>query len=288
MKKILFLLSVIMLLLAMGCTHNLRITNEEANKPLQVRPAKAVKIGFVYSEDALINSVIEEMSLNPMVKEAKKGYKIGSAVEVDYVSELTNTMNYSASGQNFLITIPGFLIFTHAWLGYKYYVNIDTQSKLLDPKGNVLSEQKITTPYEFRYTSFARGAASSLIGWLTPGWGIIDIIPGIIFATRYDDRANPELIDKVKPSYKSYVSNKLLEQISAVQQDNTMPVANSTVPDVGTYQSYKGIRGIELTSGDVIEGQILNISTNAVIIRTKDGKVLSYSFEKEVRRFIKD
>jgi hypothetical protein len=219
MKKILFLLSVIMLLLAMGCTHNLRITNEEANKPLQVRPAKAVKIGFVYSEDALINSVIEEMSLNPMVKEAKKGYQIGSAVEVDYVSELTNTMNYSASGQNFLITIPGFLIFTHAWLGYKYYVDIDTQSKLLDAKGNVLSEQKITTPYEFRFTSFPRGAAASCIGWLTPGWGIIDIIPGIIFATSYDDRANPELIDKVKPSYKSYVSSKLLEQIAAVQNN---------------------------------------------------------------------
>ena len=219
MKKILFLLSGIMLLLAMGCTHNLRITNEEANKPLQVRPAKAVKIGFVYSEDALINSVIEETSLHSMVKVAKKGYQIGSEVEVDYILELTNALNYSASGQNFFITIPGFLIFTHAWLGYKYYLDVDTQSKLLDPKGNVLSEQKITTPYEFRYTSFARGATSSLIGWLTPGLGLIDIIPGIIFAVSYDDRANPELIDKVKPSYKSYVSSKLLEQIAAVQDN---------------------------------------------------------------------
>ena len=154
-----------------------------------------------------------------MVKEAKKDYKIASDVGVDYVSELTNTMKYSASGQNFPITIPGFIIFTHAWLGYKYYVDIDTQSKLLDAKGNVLSEQIITTPYEIRYTSFARGAAASCIGWLTPGWGIIDIIPGIIFATSYDDRANPELIDKIKPSYKSYVSSKLLEQIVAVQNN---------------------------------------------------------------------
>ena len=52
--------------------------------------------------------------------------------------------------------------------------------------------------------------------------------------------------------------------------------------------SYNSIKGIVLTNGNIVEGQILNISTNAVIIRTKDGKVLSYSFEKEVRRFIKD
>jgi len=56
----------------------------------------------------------------------------------------------------------------------------------------------------------------------------------------------------------------------------------------GASPSYNSIKGIVLTNGNVIEGQILNISTNAVIIRTKDGKVLSYSFEKEVRRFIKD
>lgn len=57
---------------------------------------------------------------------------------------------------------------------------------------------------------------------------------------------------------------------------------------IGASPSYNSIKGIVLTNGNIVEGQILNISTNAVIIRTKDGKVLSYSFEKEVRRFIKD
>ena len=53
-------------------------------------------------------------------------------------------------------------------------------------------------------------------------------------------------------------------------------------------QRHKEIKGIVLNDGNVIEGQILNISANAVIIRTKDGKVSSYSFEKEVRGFIKE
>jgi len=218
MKKNLLLLLCIMLLM-MGCTHNLRLINQEASKPSQARLAKAVKIGFVSSNDALINSVIEETSRQTMVKEAKKGYTIGADEGVDYVSELTNTMTYSAYGENFIITFPGFIIFTHAWLGYKYNINIDTKSKILDSKGNVLSEQKITTPYDFRYTSFARGATSSLVGWLTPGWGILDIIPGIIFAVSYDDRGNQELMDRVKPVYQVDVSSKLLEQIAAVQKN---------------------------------------------------------------------
>jgi hypothetical protein len=58
-------------------------------------------------------------------------------------------------------------------------------------------------------------------------------------------------------------------------------------PHIKADPQYNQIKGIVLTSGNVIEGQILNISANAVIIRTKDGKVLSYSFEKEVRGFVK-
>jgi len=228
MKKSLLLLLSFILLLFMGCTHNLRITNDEFKAVSQVKPAKAVKIGFINSQNALINSVIEETSLNSLVKESKKDCKPESNPDVDYIIELTNTMNYSASGQNFPITIPGFLLFTHAWLGYKYYVDIDTLSKLMDTKGNVLSEQKLATPYEFRYTSFPRGAAASIIGWCTPGWGLIDIIPGIIFSTTYDDRANDELIEKVKPTYKSYVSSMLLEQIAAYQNMKSPDPKTST------------------------------------------------------------
>jgi tetratricopeptide (TPR) repeat protein len=51
---------------------------------------------------------------------------------------------------------------------------------------------------------------------------------------------------------------------------------------------YRGIKGIVLKNGDVIEGQILNMDTNIVKIRTKDGKVSSYSFQNEVERFINE
>ncbi len=47
----------------------------------------------------------------------------------------------------------------------------------------------------------------------------------------------------------------------------------------------KGLKGIELMNGNVIEGQIISVG-NIVKIRTKDGKVLSYSYLEEVRQFI--
>ena len=218
MKKMPLGVVFAILLIMMGCTHSLRITNEETLVPPQTKPSNAVKLGFVKTEDKLINSVINEISLNMACKEANKDYQNGLGIEVDYVSDLSASMKFRASGQNFLITIPGFIVFTHAWLGYKYYIDIDTQSKLLDTTGNTLSEATIITPYEIRYTSFARGAWSSLIGWFTPGFGLIDIIPGIIYSGDYDDRATPEFIEKAKPSYSTFVSAKLLEQVAEVQK----------------------------------------------------------------------
>ena len=218
MKKMPLGVVFAILLIMMGCTHSLRITNEETLVPPQTKPSNAVKLGFVKTEDKLINSVINEISLNMACKEAKKDYQNGLGIEVDYVSDLSASMKFRASGQNFLITIPGFIVFTHAWLGYKYCIDIDTQSKLLDTTGNTLSEATIITPYEIRYTSFARGAWSSLIGWFTPGFGLIDIIPGIIYSGDYDDRATPEFIEKAKPSYSTFVSAKLLEQVAEVQK----------------------------------------------------------------------
>jgi hypothetical protein len=49
---------------------------------------------------------------------------------------------------------------------------------------------------------------------------------------------------------------------------------------------YSGIKGIVLMNGNVIEGQIISMNADIVNIRTKEGKVLSYDFKKEVERLI--
>ena len=47
-------------------------------------------------------------------------------------------------------------------------------------------------------------------------------------------------------------------------------------------------KAIELKNGNIIEGQILSLNTSTVIIRTKEKKIISYSFEREDQRFIEE
>jgi tetratricopeptide (TPR) repeat protein len=66
----------------------------------------------------------------------------------------------------------------------------------------------------------------------------------------------------------------------------TSPDKTQQKPATDVDNPYNGIRGIVLRNGNVIEGKILSWNPDIVKIRTKDGKVSSYSFKNEVQRFI--
>ena len=66
----------------------------------------------------------------------------------------------------------------------------------------------------------------------------------------------------------------------------SQPSVENDKASVEADPQYKKMRGIELMSGEVIEGEIICVNTDIVKIRAKDGKVVSYSFKKEVMRFI--
>jgi hypothetical protein len=80
--------------------------------------------------------------------------------------------------------------------------------------------------------------------------------------------------EKVTPKYTEEVTLK--------------PTEESQAPAIVSEQQYKGITGIVLYDGTVIEGQIIFMSADIVKIRTKDGNTSSYSFIKEVQSFIKE
>jgi ketosteroid isomerase-like protein len=65
------------------------------------------------------------------------------------------------------------------------------------------------------------------------------------------------------------------------------PVTPKEAVVVASPHYYEGIKGIVLKNGKVIEGQIISIDDNDVLkIRTKEGKILSYFFIKEVKEYI--
>lgn len=66
------------------------------------------------------------------------------------------------------------------------------------------------------------------------------------------------------------------------------PVSACQEPADVKKQRFKGIKGIVLYGGTVIEGRIISMNAETVKICKSDGMVMSYSFEREVANFIRE
>ena len=53
-----------------------------------------------------------------------------------------------------------------------------------------------------------------------------------------------------------------------------------------TRSYYGDVKAIVLKNGDVVEGQIISIDHDVLKIRTKEGKILSYSFMNDIEKYI--
>ena len=95
----------------------------------------------------------------------------------------------------------------------------------------------------------------------------------------------PSVTSSDKPPQKPEKNAESSSSVTSPDKTQQKPVKNvelSTDAD----DPYKGIKAIVLKNGNVIEGKILSMDPDIVKIRTKDGKVSSYSFKNEVQTFI--
>jgi outer membrane biosynthesis protein TonB len=76
-------------------------------------------------------------------------------------------------------------------------------------------------------------------------------------------------------------------EMAAQENEPTQEPENKTAPSIDTGHYYDGIKGIVLKNGKIIRGQIISVDDNDVLkIRTRSGKILSYSFTKDVKKYI--
>jgi hypothetical protein len=98
----------------------------------------------------------------------------------------------------------------------------------------------------------------------------------------------PDQMIKI-PLYLNQEEKRAAEVTPKSTEETTLKsTEESQASAVVSEQQYKGIMGIVLYDGTVIEGQIIFMSADIVKIRTKDGNTSSYSFIKEVQSFIKE
>ena len=95
---------------------------------------------------------------------------------------------------------------------------------------------------------------------------------------------NPHLI---YPDQVIKIPLYLIQQEKSEEEVRPKPTLESQGSEVVAYQCCKGIKGIVLMNGEKIEGQIISMNADRVVIRTEDGKVSCYNFIEEVQNFIK-
>jgi hypothetical protein len=170
--------------------------------------------------------VHEALATHPGVK----AVVVGPAIPADVVPDATVAIRprsaYHGSWWNYPITFPGFVFFTHAWNGFVYSADLDTEVEVR-ADGRPATTRAIDTRYRMRHCNFKRGALTSS-GWYTPGWGGLNAVIGF-FMVRYDTASTPAFQKEVRSAYGSYVANSIVEILNGAAAGHEKPDGGDTL-----------------------------------------------------------
>lgn len=205
-----------------GCSHDLEITNRAIYT--------AGMTDFSYR--GLAVSVVPENSVDVATKllckevesalSRQAGYRILSPMmarreKPDVFIELAiKSMEGSADGGNFFVCWPGFLLFTHAWLGYGYRVVLNVQCDLVAAGTNdKISTENFSLPIEMRHAEFDRTWGNG-ISWFPLFFSYPAYFSGLICCLEYDRKITPKLYEAIFPALGETIAEKLVSRINAL------------------------------------------------------------------------
>lgn len=218
------LLLAVLVVFGSGCTHSLKVKNVAEfptgqSSSLSWRPT----VGLVFETmlmdaytDRLADEVASAMRESGTYTEIKYRYSpqlasdSGRRADVDYIVKLEINPQYKGSGWNFLISWPGYLIWTPAWNGFVYEADWSTHVTIIDPETRTeLIRKRAPMAMNLRHAAINRT-------WIEIGWLEIGIIPfvGGIFWTAYDSSVTPELVTNHSRTYGRYIARTIAQGIS--------------------------------------------------------------------------
>lgn len=195
-----------------ACTHDMRIVEaDERFAPGRLNRSVRVAIEAAaaeHDERMLVDFVQDALTRHSSVERVAVNGQAPPDFLPDFVVRVQPVTEYDASGLNYLITFPGFIVFTHAWNGFHYSADIDTAVVVTTPAGDELGRAQIPSSYALRHTSFTRGAVTSS-GWYTPFSGGINLIIGF-FMINYDEKATDPFLEDVRDRYGRMVADEVI------------------------------------------------------------------------------
>lgn len=210
-----FLFLVACLLCISGCTHDLNVENIGSYRSVKFDPLeKPLKLGIVTESTnwehkqliANITDMLMEHSVQPVTQQS-----VVSKMGVDAIAKIDIKSTHDASGTNFWIEWPGFLIFTPSWNGYIYEVNYNFKIQLIHPATQkVIDEFSVPISLDIRHADIGRTWTE--ISWLEVS--LIAFISGFVF-TSYDDSVTPLLIQKYGQDVGRYVAKHIINHLKS-------------------------------------------------------------------------
>lgn len=203
-----------------GCSHDLEITNRAIYT--------AGMTDFSYR--GLAVSVVPENSLDPTAKALcqkvedalarQAGYKIvppsrnWSAKPDVSVNLAITSMKASGDKNNVLVCWPGFLLFTHAWLGYGYQMDLNVRCDLVAAGTNdKISTENFSLPIEMRHAEINRTWGNGISWFFFLGFPAL--INGFC-CLEYDRKITPKLYEAIFPALGETIAEKLVSRINAL------------------------------------------------------------------------
>ena len=229
LHKLLVVSGIALITMTTGCTHKMEVTNLDNYRVMTAPPARSTRTLGVTTGNA--SDPRNERYVSAIVEALKKNGNLSSVIYpfnrsmhqdlVDAVVDIAVNPSYDGRGSNFFVNFPGFLIFAPAIWGYGYTADIKTDYAIATPTGDLVTQQNISTSYEFRHADMGRT-------WTEVSWfevGIIALVGGVAF-TGYDHDVTDEFISTISPHYGSFVAQKIVAGLPEKQVSAAPPVQN--------------------------------------------------------------
>jgi hypothetical protein len=201
-------LPIVLIVLVNGCAHQLQLRNTSQYTESAPYIKKTITLGVTTpatdEQEIFIDYIVDELYSLPNCKVIYP-YVVNDENPVDYIINIQASPKYRGSGMNFIISWPGFLIFTPAWNGFEYFLDINTDVKIRDfATGNILMSKNYNTKYKCNQAEFDRTFIE--ISWFE--YSIIAFIGGIL-NTSYDNDITDDFNTAVSRVYGNYIARNI-------------------------------------------------------------------------------
>ena len=201
-----------------GCSHDLEIRDLDRFSERVMDASQAgLSVGLALDSSDLDDEILAQEVASALQRQARYHvtYPATDFTRADVFIRMTLVeQEKTGSVGNFFVCFPGFLLFTHAWLGYAYHSTLTVRCDLVAAvTGEHIGTIEVPIGLDMRQAELDRTWANGFLGWYYAG--IPCFINGF-FCVPYDPDLDPVLRREVFPILGAHVASQISRPLNAL------------------------------------------------------------------------